>query len=104
MENLLKMLSNIKKNEIKADIKIKISSQKKECITEVEGNLPGVLTAISVLVSNLVENGIPSELIRGAVEIGINESPKDTKTKVIKVDSKEKAEVIEKLLKELVED
>lgn len=96
MENLLKMLSNIKKNEIKADIKIKIS--------RVEGNLPGVLTAISVLVSNLVENGIPSELIRGAVEIGINESPKDTKTKVIKVDSKEKAEVIEKLLKELVED
>lgn len=104
MENLLRMLSNIKKNEMKADIKIKISSQKKECITEVEGDLPSVLTAISVLVSNLVENGMPSELIRGAVEIGINEGPKDTKKKVIKVDSKEKAETIEKLLKELVED
>lgn len=99
MENLLKMLSNIKKNEIKADIKIKISSQKKECITEVEGDLPS-----SVLVSNLVENGMPSELIKDAVEIGIDECPKDTKTKVIKVDSKEKAETIEKLLKELVED
>lgn len=104
MENLLKMLSNIKKNEIKADIKIKISSQKKECITEVEGDLPSVLTGISVLVSNLVENGMPSELIKDAVEIGIDECPKDTKTKVIKVDSKEKAETIEKLLKELVED
>lgn len=105
LDGLFKLL--LGSAEVKADIEVKLDSKNKECITNVEGNLLSVLTAISILVDNMAENGVPAELIKSAVEVGLEEhfeNNKKTKTKVIKVDNKEKAEKIEKLLKELVED
>lgn len=106
MEKLLKLLFGIGEMDMKADIKFHLDSKKEECITEIEGNLPSVLTALSFITNKLIENGIPEELIKGAIDVGIDTKSKSekVKTKVIKVDNKEKAEKLEKLLKELVED
>lgn len=94
------------KMEIKGKIHVDLNDKKEECIVEVEGNIPSVLVGISVLVNNLVESGMPEELIRGAIDIALkeNKSKPTHKTKVIKVDSEEKAKDIEKLLNKIMED
>lgn len=104
MNNLLKILMG--KPELKAKLHVDLNDKKEECIVDVEGNLPSILTGLSVLVDNLVENGIPKELIMGAIEVGLKEHKTESKnkTKIIKVDNEEKAKDIEKLLNKIMED
>lgn len=97
------------KPEIKGEIHLKVDESKEEMITEVEGNLPTILTMISVLANNLQENGVPKELINAAINIGYEEkcTKKKDKSKIIEkeivIDNEEKAKKIKKLLEELEE-
>lgn len=105
LEDLLNLL--LKKPKMKCDIKIQLDDEKEKAITEVDGNLPSILTAIAMLVSNLRESKVPKELIRGAVEIGFDEDTKKENKKVIEkeiiIDNEEKAKKIKKFLEELEE-
>lgn len=60
-----------KSAKFKCDIHIKIDEDKEEAITEVKGNLPSVLTGLSLLISTLKEKKVPEELIEGAIEVGL---------------------------------
>ena len=60
-----------KSAKFKCDIHIKIDEDKEEAITEVEGNVPSVLTGISLLINILKDKGVPEELIEGAVKLGL---------------------------------
>lgn len=97
------------KPEIKGEITLKINESKEELITKVDGNLPTVLTLVSVLADKLQESGIPKELIKGAIDIGCKGAStkrKDNTTiieKEIVIDNEEKAKKIEKFLQELEE-
>lgn len=97
------------KPEIKGEIHLKVDESKEEMITEVEGNMPTVLTLISVLASKLQESGVPKELIKGAIDIGCKEpctKKRDKATiieKEIVIDNEEKAKRIKKFLEELEE-
>ena len=102
MSNLLKFL--MKQEDLKAKVHIDLDDKKEECIVDVEGDLPSILTGLSVLAGNLVEQGMPKDLLLGAIIIGVEESKskKKRKTKVIKIDDDEKAKNIEELLNKLV--
>lgn len=106
MLNLFNLLFG--KPEIKGEISLKIDESKEDLVTKVEGNIPTILVLISILSAKLNENKVPKELIKGAVDIGFNdtESLKDKKKgkvieKEIIIDNKEKAERLKKLLEEL---
>lgn len=71
-----------KSAKFKCDIHIKIDEDKEEAITEVEGNLPSVLTGLSLLISTLKEKKVPEELIEGAINIGLEKNMRKTKNKV----------------------
>ncbi len=90
-----------KKPHVKCEIKVQIDDKKEKCITTVDGNLPSVLTGLSLLVSKLMENDIPKELIRGAIDIGLEEKNKKVIEKEIIIDNEEKAKKIEKFLEDL---
>lgn len=92
------------KPKMKGKISVEVDDDIEKAETKIEGNLPSVLTMISLICSNLHEHGIPKELIKGAVAIGFDED-KEKKKKVIEktivVDSEEKAKEIKELLKKL---
>ncbi len=69
-----------KSAKFKCDIHIKIDEDKEEAITEVEGNLPSVLTGLSLLISTLKEKKVPEELIEGAVKLGLEKENNKEKT------------------------
>lgn len=97
------------KPEIKGEIHLKIDKSKEEVLTKVEGNMPTVLTLISVLANKLYESGVPKELIKGAIDIGCKEesTKRKDKAKIIEkeivIDNEEKANKIKKFLEELEE-
>ena len=105
MANLFDFL--LKQPKMKCEIKVQVDESNEEVITKVDGNLPSILTAIAMLVSNLRESKVPKELIRGAVEIGFDEDTKKENKKVIEkeiiIDNEEKAKKIKKFLEELEE-
>lgn len=92
------------KPKMKGKISVEVDDEIEKAETKIEGNLPSVLTMISLICSNLHEHGIPKELIKGAVAIGFDED-KEKKKKVIEktivVDSEEKAKEVKELLKKL---
>lgn len=92
------------KPKMKGKISVEVDDEIEKVETKIEGNLPSVLTMISLICSNLHEHGIPKELIKGAVAIGFDED-KEKKKKVIEktivVDSEEKAKEVKELLKKL---
>ncbi len=92
------------KPKMKGKISVEVDDDIEKAETKIEGNLPSILTMISLICSNLHEHGIPKELIKGAVAIGFDED-KEKKKKVIEktivVDSEEKAKEIKELLKKL---
>lgn len=92
------------KPKMKGKISVEVDDDIEKAETKIEGNLPSILTMISLICSNLHEHGIPKELIEGAVAIGFDED-KEKKKKVIEktivVDSEEKAKEIKELLKKL---
>lgn len=100
--NLMDLL--FEKPKMKGKISVEVDDDIEKAETKIEGNLPSVLTMISLICSNLHEHGIPKELIKGAVAIGFDED-KEKKKKVIEktivVDSEEKAKEIKELLKKL---
>ncbi len=65
----IKMLENldIKTKECR-DFEIRVTKG----TTEVKGCMPELLTGLSCLVASYVENDIPKEFIRFAVELGLN--------------------------------
>lgn len=77
-----------KSAKFKCDIHIKIDEDKEEAITEVEGNLPSVLTGLSLLISTLKEKKVPEELIEGAIEVGLEKKHTNTEKKQDKVEIK----------------
>lgn len=86
------------KTDLKCKISVEIDDKKEKADTEVEGNLPSILTAVALLVSNLKEHNIPSELIKGAVEIGLEEKEKSKiEVKEIHI-SKENEDELKKIL------
>jgi hypothetical protein len=100
--NLVELLFGNQK--VKGKIIVEVDEKIEKADTEIEGNLPSVLSMLSLICSNLHEYGIPKELIKGAVAIGLNED-KEKEQKVIKktivVDSKEKGKELKELLKKL---
>lgn len=92
------------KPKMKGKISVEVDDDIEKAETKIEGNLPSILTMISLICSNLHEHGIPKELIKGAVAIGFDED-KEKKKKVIEktivIDSEEKAKEIKELLKKL---
>lgn len=67
--------------KMKGKISIEVDDEIEKAETRIEGNLPSVLTMISLICSNLHEHGIPKELIDGAVAIGFDEDKKKRKIK-----------------------
>lgn len=87
------------KPEIKSKISIDINDEKQKADIEIEGNLPSILTAVSLLISNLKNHNIPKELIKGAVEIGFEEEKPKGKIEVKEIHiSKENEEEFKKFL------
>ena len=70
------------KPKMKGKISVEVDDDIEKAETKIEGNLPSILTMISLICSNLHEHGIPKELIKGAVAIGFDED-KEKKKKVI---------------------
>ena len=103
MVNLFDLL--LEKTKIKCEIKVKIDNKSKKALTEINGNLPGILTGIAIIVSKLSENNVPKELIRKAVEIGFDKNPKKENKEIIEkkiiIDNEEKVKKIKELLEKL---
>ena len=103
--NLAELL--LGKPKMKGKISVEVDEEIKKSETQIEGNLPSVLSMISLICSNLYEYGVPKELIKGAVSIGLNEDKgnreknKEVRKKTIVVDNEEKAKEIKELLKKL---
>lgn len=95
------------KPKMKGKISVEVDDEIEKAETRIEGNLPSVLSMISLICSNLHEHGIPKELIKGAVAIGFDEDNgrKEINKKVIEktivVDSEEKEKEVKELLKKL---
>lgn len=89
--------------KIKSKIIVKVDEKKKKANVEIEGSLTSILTAISALVNNLKEHNIPSELIKGAVEIGLGEEKDKRKIEVKEIRiSKENEDEFKKMLDKLL--
>ena len=85
--------------EVKCKMSVEIDDKKERADVDVEGSLPSVLTAVSLLVSNLKEHNIPKELIKGAVEIGLQEEKTKRKIEVKEIHiSKENEDEFKKFL------
>lgn len=74
------------------EYEVHIICNKKENYTEMTGNIPSLLTALSVYVMNLKSEGVSKETIIYAVNQGLDKVEKDSE----KID-KELKELIKKL-------
>lgn len=107
MANFMEFLR--KSAKFKCDIHIKIDEDKEEASTEVDENLPSVLTGLSILINALKDRGIPEELIEGAINIGLEKKEKNMRKTQDKVEVKcgsielegEKAKEFKKFLENL---
>lgn len=78
MANFMEFLR--KSVKLKCNIHIKIDEDKEEAITDVEGNIPSVLTGLSLIINTLKDKGVPEELIEGAVKLGLEKKNNKEKT------------------------
>lgn len=100
-KRLFNLLFN--KPEMKSKILIDIDDKEQKADVEIEGTLPNILTAVSLLVSNLKNHNIPKELIKGAVEIGLEEEKTKNKIEVKEIHiSKENEEEFKKILDKML--
>ena len=101
MPNIIDLVKN--SMEKKCEICFKFDEEKEMLQLDIEGNNASILTGISYIVNQLIENGMPKELILGAVEIGISEEKNKKQSNIVSgINSKEKAEIIEKVLEKLL--
>lgn len=70
------------KPTMKTKILVDIDESKNVMQMQIDGDMPCVLTGLSILVDKLKENKIPEELIKGAVEIGLGKIKEENKSKV----------------------
>ena len=77
-----------KSAKFRCDIHIKIDEAKEEAFTDVEGNIPSILTGLSLLISTLKEKGVPEELIEGTVKLGLEKKYTNMEKKQDKVEVK----------------
>lgn len=85
---------------IKCNLHIKIDEKREEAITKIEGNLPCVLTGLSMLAKSLRENKVPKELIMEAVKIGLTDNKKEEKNSQSNLNAEDFIGII-KILKEM---
>lgn len=91
------------KPEMKSKILIDIDDKEQKADVEIEVTLPSILTAVSLLVSNLKNHNIPKKLIKGAVEIGLEEEKPKNKIEVKEIHiSKENEEEFKKILDKML--
>ena len=86
MANFIEFLR--KSAKFRCDIHIKIDEAKEEAFTDVEGNIPSILTGLSLLISTLKEKGVPEELIEGTVKLGLEQKYTNMEKKQDKVEVK----------------
>lgn len=101
MANIIDFVKN--SMEKKCEICFKFDEEKEMLQLDIEGNKTNILTGISYIVDQLIENGMPKELIWGAVRIGTGEEKSHKQSNIMNgMSSKKKAEILEKVLEKIV--